>query len=115
MSDVLKYKSYTASVKFSSEDDVFYARVEGLNDLVSFEGKSVAELKKAFKEAIDDYVELCALKGKAPEKPYKGSFNVRISPELHRQVAVSAQHRQVSLNKYISQLLAFALKHEQQS
>ena len=81
MSDILQYKGYYASVNFSVEDDVFYGKIIGINDLVSFEGTSVSELKHSFQEAVEDYLETCSLIKKVPEKTYKGSFNVRIPSE----------------------------------
>lgn len=101
MNDTLKYKSYYAQVNFSGEDDVFFGRIIGINDLVTFEGASVRELKKAFHEAVDDYLETCRNLGKEPEKTYKGSFNVRISPELHRHAARQAALRKMTLNEFV--------------
>jgi predicted HicB family RNase H-like nuclease len=84
MNDVIEYKGFLGSVRFSADDGVFYGKIEGTDDLVSFEGSTVAELTDAFREAVDDYIGLCAKTGKRPEKSFKGSFNVRIRPELHR-------------------------------
>ena len=89
MKDILTYKGYIGTVHFSAEDDVFYGKIEGIRDLVSFEGQSVDELKKAFQEAVEDYLEFCKQIGKRPEKSYKGSFNIRISPEIHRQAIIN--------------------------
>ena len=85
MKDVLKYKEFIGSVHFSGSDEVFHGKIEGINDLVTFEGESVQTLKKAFKEAVDDYLRLCEQVGKPAVKSFKGSFNVRISKELHRK------------------------------
>ncbi len=78
MNDILEYKGYFASVHFSAEDDIFYGKIIGINDLVSFEGTSVPELKATFYEAAEDYLEMCKEMNKDPDKMYKGSFNVRI-------------------------------------
>ena len=101
MNDILQYKTYLATVHFSAEDEVFYGEIIGINDLVSFEGTTVKELKKAFHEAVDDYIATCEEVGKEPEKTYKGSFNVRIPMELHRQAAIYATVNKISLNDLV--------------
>jgi len=113
MSDYLKYESYTATVHYSNEDDVFFGKVEGINDLITFEGSSVAELKNAFHEAVDDYLETCKSLGKSPEKEYKGAFNVRITPDLHKKAAIVAVKNQMNLNEFIKTAILYAVKHEQ--
>jgi predicted HicB family RNase H-like nuclease len=110
MTDILEYKSYYASVHFSSEDEVFHGKIIGINDLVNFEGTTVKELKGAFHEAVDDYLETCKELGKEPEKTYKGSFNIRISPELHRQAAQYALLRGISLNDFVRNAIDFMIK-----
>jgi predicted HicB family RNase H-like nuclease len=111
MKDVLTYKGLIGSVHFSKEDDVFHGKIEGIRDLVSFEGRSVDELKKAFHEAVDDYLEFCKKLGKIPEKSYKGSFNVRISPEIHRQAAIKATMLGISLNQLVQKAIEKAVTH----
>jgi predicted HicB family RNase H-like nuclease len=105
MKDVIKYKEYLGTVHFSAEDEVFYGKIEGVDDLVSFEGKTVEELKKAFVEAVDDYEELCRETGKSGEKSYKGSFNVRIAPDLHREAARKSFELGISLNQLIEKAI----------
>lgn len=101
MTDVLQYKNYYAEVHFSAEDEVFHGKIIGINDLVNFEGSTVKELKKAFHEAVDDYLETCEELGKEPEKTYKGSFNVRIPSDLHRQAARYAALKNMTLNDFV--------------
>lgn len=105
MKDVMKYKDYIGSVHYSAEDEVFFGKIEGINDLISFEGHSVTELKAAFREAVEDYLELCNLNGKEPEKMYKGSFNIRIKPELHKKAAQKALIEGKSLNQYVEEAI----------
>lgn len=105
MKDCIFYKEYIGSVRFSVEDEVFYGKLEGIKDLVSYEGQSVGELKQAFHGAVDDYLEFCRKKGKEPEKPYKGSFNVRLSPELHRKLAQKAMTEGISLNQFVQKAI----------
>jgi len=97
----LHYKNYTGSVYFSEEDAVFHGKVIGIKALISFEGDSVGALTDDFHKAVDEYLKFCMVKGKEPEKPFKGSFNIRISADLHRKLALTATARGVSLNTLV--------------
>ncbi|HVW15227.1 MAG TPA: type II toxin-antitoxin system HicB family antitoxin [Mucilaginibacter sp.] len=109
MNDILQYQQYYASVHFSTNDEVFYGKILGINDLVSFEGASVKELKKSFREAIEDYIETCKTIGKEPEKTYKGTFNVRIPVNLHKEAAQFATVHDITLNEFVKVALSFSL------
>jgi predicted HicB family RNase H-like nuclease len=109
MKDVLKYKGFIGSVHFSTNDSVFFGKVEGVNDLLTFEGQSVDELVNAFHYIIDEHIKDCEKEKIEIEKSYKGSFNVRLSPELHRRIAISAKLRGESINKFISEVLSQSL------
>ena len=109
MNDILQYKDYVASIHFSSADEVFYGKILGIDDLINFEGVSVKELKKSFQEAIEDYLETCKELGKEPNKTYKGTFNIRIGTELHRDAAVYAAIQNMSLNDFVKTAIDFAL------
>ncbi len=106
MSNIMNYKGYVGSVEFSEADGVFYGKVMGIRALVSYEGTTAKELIEDFRNAVDDYLELCTAEGKEPEKAYKGSFNVRISPELHRQAAIFAATHQISLNSFVEKAMS---------
>jgi len=97
----LHYKNYTGSVEFSEGDAVFHGKVIGIKSLISFEGDSVGAITVDFHKAIDEYLKFCAANGKEPEKPFKGSFNIRISADLHRKLALTASARGVSLNALV--------------
>ncbi len=112
MNDYLTYEGYLGTVIFSAEDEVFYGKVYGINDLITFEGKSVKELKNAFEESIDDYLESCKALGKQPDKIFKGSFNIRISTELHRKAALISTKKNISLNDFVKKAISYAIKHE---
>ena len=112
MRDFIVYKDFVGSVHFNADDEVFFGKIEGIDDLVSFEGKTVAQLKKAFKEAVDDYLALCEESGKRIEKSYKGSFNVRISPDVHRKAKRLAIMKGVSLNQFIQKAVEEEVKRE---
>jgi len=109
MKDVIKYKDYLGSVNFSSEGKTFYGKIEGVHDLVTFEGASVTELVNAFEEAVDDYLALCKEEGIEPRKSYKGSLNVRLDVELHRKLSEYAYMKKISINKAIQNLLLSGL------
>jgi len=101
----MTYKDYICTVPYSEEDEVFHGKIEAINDLIMFEGTSVKELKKAFHEAVDDYLETCKEMGRDPQKPFKGSFNVRIPSDLHRKAAARATMMGVSLNQLVQKAL----------
>ena len=101
MNNTMEYKGYLGSVEFSEEDALFFGKVLGVRALISYEGESARELVEDFHGAVDDYLELCTEAGIVPEKAYKGSFNVRISPELHKRAVAAATAKQMSLNSFV--------------
>lgn len=109
MSNVLTYKGYFATVEFDGDSRMLCGSVVGMNDGVYFESQSAADIDRAFHEAVDDYLAFCAEKSKEPEKSYKGSFNVRVNPELHRAAAMAAAARKESLNQFVAEAIAAAL------
>lgn len=111
MKDVLTYKGFIGTVHFSAEDKVFHGKIEGIDDLVTFEGHSVEELIKAFHNEVDDYIALCKEMGKEPIRSYKGSFNVRISPEMHRKAVERATKKGLSLNQFVQKAIEKELVH----
>ena len=105
MIGMLNYKDYSGTVEYSTSDNVLFGKVLGIKGLISYEGDNVHALRKDFESAIDDYLAECAEDGVEPQKPYRGSFNVRISPELHRTLALySASHGQ-TLNSTVEEAL----------
>lgn len=112
MSNILTYKNYSGSVEFSAEDNIFYGKILGINDMVNFEGTSVEELRASFEEAVKDYIETCRKLNKEPEKTFKGSFNVRVPVELHREAYIIAQRNKISLNDLVKKSLHYMVKHE---
>ena len=98
MNNLLEYKDYFGTVEYSAEDNVLYGKVVGIKGLVSYEGNSVEELRTDFEAAVDDYLEMCNERGIEPQKTYKGNFNVRISPSLHKTLAMYALSHNRSLN-----------------
>ena len=105
MKDNIEYRGFLGSLHFDSDDETFFGKIEGIEDLVTFEGKSVSELKIAFKAAVEDYLDLCKRNKKNPEKSFKGSFNVRVTSELHRKIHRKALIEGVSLNQIVQRAL----------
>ena len=105
MNSMLEYKGYHASVEFDAEDNLFIGEVFGINDSLNFHGTSVTELKEMFKQCIDNYLDLCEKIGKKPDKEFKGTFNVRIPPELHKKAALKAARQNITLNQYVIQAI----------
>ena len=103
--DLITYNGFFGSVHYSAEDEVFYGKIEGVSDLVTFEGDSVSALKNAFQESVEEYVTLCKKHKKPLMKSYKGSFNVRIDPTLHQKAALIASHEGISLNQLIQRAI----------
>lgn len=101
MSNTIEYKGYIGSIEFSEEDARFFGKVLGIRALISYEGEDAHSLIEDFHGAVDDYLAFCEAEGIRPEKAYKGSFNIRISPELHKQAVVAAMSKQMSLNSFV--------------
>lgn len=106
MSNIIEYKGYYGNIEFSEKDKIFYGKVQGIKSLISYEGENADELINDFHTAIDDYLEMCNQNGKEPEKAYKGTFNIRISPELHKNAAIYASEHKMSLNSVVETALA---------
>ena len=102
---MMQYKGYSAKVEIDPDAGVLHGEVAGIRDVVTFQGESVAELEKAFKESVDDYLEFCARRGESPEKPYSGQFVVRVDSDLHRRLSIIAQATGTSLNALVADFL----------
>lgn len=108
MKNTVEYKGYTGSVEYSDEDGTFFGKVQFVRALIAYEGSNAEELRQDFHDGVDDYLSMCKEKNITPEQPFKGSFNVRVGRDLHRQLALEATRRGVSLNS----LIVAALKNE---
>ena len=110
MNNTMEYKGYLGSVEFSEADALFFGKVRGVRALISYEGENAHDLLEDFHCAVDEYLALCEAQGIAPEKAYKGSFNVRISPELHKQAIIAATAGQMSLNSFVERSIKRAVE-----
>jgi predicted HicB family RNase H-like nuclease len=105
---MMEYKGYLGRVEYDDEAGVFHGEVINLRDVVTFQGETVQELRQAFQESVDDYLAFCNERNEEPERPYSGTFTVRVPPELHRDAALQARLRNKSLNSWVAELLAEA-------
>ncbi len=105
MANTLKYRGYHGQIEFSAEDNLFVGHVIGIQDSLNFHGSSIDEITVSFHDCIDGYLEMCEAFGREPDKEYKGSFNVRISPPLHRSAAIQAEAEGKSLNQFIQEAI----------
>ena len=99
---ILTYKGYQGRFDYDPEADIFYGEVLHLTDVITFQGRSIDELKQALADSVEDYLEFCAQKGKIAEKPYSGRFNVRIAPEVHQRIALEAARDGISINSWVA-------------
>lgn len=102
---MLNYKGYTGAVEYDAEAKIFHGEVLDTRDVITFQGKSVNEIEKAFKESIDDYLKFCKERNEEPDKPFSGKFVLRISPELHHNIFLKARKKGKSLNNWIVDIL----------
>ena len=105
MNSMLEYKGYHASVKYDADDDIFIGEVFGIADSLNFHSASARELKKMFEQSIDNYLDLCQKIGKNPDKEFRGTFNIRVSPETHRKAALAAEQQKMTLNQYVAEAI----------
>lgn len=109
---MMTYKNYVAKIDFDSEAKLFHGEVMGTKDVITFQGKSVNELEKAFKDSIEDYLGFCEEKKKTPEKSFSGKLNLRLDPETHRQVAMLSATEEASINQWINEAIEEKLKRQ---
>ncbi|MDC6390405.1 type II toxin-antitoxin system HicB family antitoxin [Maribacter sp. PR1] len=112
MSDNLEHNGYFGSVEYSSRDGLLHGKVTGISDLVTYEGGSVKELKEAFEESVDDYLDTCKELGKEPDRFYRGVFNIRTSSEIHRELSIMAERKKMKLNELVNKAFNFLVKNE---
>ena len=108
----MTYKGYSGSVRFDDEAELFHGEVIGLRDVVTFQGRTVDDLKQAFHDSIDDYLDFCESRDEDPDKPFSGKFLLRVDPVLHRRLAELSAHDGESLNNWIVSRLGKLAKQE---
>ncbi len=108
---MMQYKGYTGRVEFDDEADLFHGEVIGLRDVITFQGRTVEQVKRAFRDSVDDYLAFCAKRGEEPKKPFTGKLMLRLPLDLHRKVYVAAKQSGTSLNAWITQALTHETEH----
>jgi predicted HicB family RNase H-like nuclease len=103
--NAMTHNGYSARIEYDDADGIFFGRIAGIRDGVTFHADAVDELRAAFREAVDDYVETCAKLGKEPQRAYSGQMMFRVSPELHRKAAQAAELSGKSLNQWAEEAL----------
>jgi predicted HicB family RNase H-like nuclease len=106
---MMEYKGYIGHIEFDDEASIFHGRVTNVRDVITFHGKSVTELRNAFRESVDVYLDFCAERGEKPDKPFSGQFVTRISPDLHRRASIAASMAGKSLNAWVAEQLQSAV------
>ena len=107
---MMEYKGYIGKVEIDEDAGILHGDVINIRDVITFEGSSVDEIHKAFRESVDDYLEFCAQRGETPEKPFSGKFVVRLPTELHRKAYIQAKLANKSLNGWVTEVLQSALR-----
>lgn len=102
----MNYKNFEAAVNFDEDAEIFHGEVVNTRDVITFQGSSVKELKKAFEDSVEDYLEFCRERGEEANQPFSGKLIVQISPELHRHLNQKAKHSGKSLNSLVEESLA---------
>src|SRR5574338_1176901 len=97
----MKYKGYEAVVEFDDEAEIFHGEVINIRDVITFQGDNVRNLKQAFHDSVDDYLEFCKERGEEPEKPFSGNFVLRIPPQTHQRAYEKARQQGISLNEWV--------------
>jgi predicted HicB family RNase H-like nuclease len=105
----MHYKRYEAVVEYDEDAEIFHGEVVNLRDVITFQGGSVAELKRAFADSVEDYLAFCNARGEEPEKPFSGQFIVRAEPALHKAMFIAAKRAGISLNKWVTKAIEHAL------
>ncbi len=106
----MTYKGYFAKINFDERDNIFWGKVLGVKDSITFEGETVTELKEDFQNAIDHYLVICEQEGIAPDKPYSGKLTLRLPPQTHAEIAQAAAQKGTSLNKWVADTLHRAVE-----
>ncbi len=114
MSNLINYKGYHATINFDSEDNILVGKVCWISDSLTFEGETIDEIVSAFHDTIDDYLAFCQENGKEPCKEFKGTFNIRITPDLHRAAAICAAAENITLNQFVSRAIESQINSNQE-
>ena len=107
---MMHFKDYIATVEFDAEAEIFHGEVVNTRDVITFQGKSVAELKRTLRDSVEDYLDFCKKRGEEPAKPFSGKFVIRLSPDTHRKAFIAAKKAGESLNTWVAEKIEEAAK-----
>jgi len=107
---MMEYKGYLSRIEFDDEANIFHGEVINIRDVITFQGKSVDELRKAFEDSMEDYLAFCAKRGEEPDKPFSGRFTARLSPEQHRKVILAAEKAGKDIEVWVEEALTQAAR-----
>ncbi|GHU77392.1 antitoxin HicB [Spirochaetia bacterium] len=102
---MMEYKGYLGTVEYDADAKLFHGDIVNTRDVITFQGTTVVEIERAFKDSIDDYLAWCKEEGAEPERPYSGKFNVRLPPELHKEAAITARKLKLSINRFVEKAI----------
>jgi len=102
---MMEYKGYLGTVEYDAEAKIFHGDVINTRDVITFQGTTANEIERAFRDSVNDYITWCKEEGVEPEKPYSGKFNIRLSPDLHRQIAILSKKMHISLNSFVEKAI----------
>ncbi len=102
---MLKHKGYTGDARFDADAGLFHGEVLDTRDVITFQGTTVDELRHAFRQSVDDYLDFCRERGEEPDRPFSGRLMLRLPPELHRYIHIEARREGKSLNRWITDRL----------
>jgi len=105
---MMEYKGYLARTQFDDEANIFHGEVINIRDVITFQGKSVDELRQALRDSVEDYLAFCAQRGEKPERPFAGQLRVRLSPEQQRQVILAAEKDGKGIERWVAEVLTQA-------
>lgn len=115
MKNMMQYKGFYGSIEYDADDLIFFGKLEFIRSLVSYEGESASDITKAFENAVDDYLAMCEKENLTPEKPFKGSFNIRIGEELHEKATIAASEIDLKLNEFVKNAIFHEIERTQKS
>ena len=107
---MMEYKGYLGKVEFDDEANIFHGEVVNTRDVITFQGQSVDELRQAFEDSVEDYIEFCLERGEQPERPFSGRFTVRLSPEEHRRIIFAATRAGKRVDNWVTDVLEQAVQ-----
>ena len=105
MTNMLRHKGYVGLVNFDAETGIIHGEVVNIRDVITFQGESVDEVKRAFVDSVEDYLDFCRERGEEPEKPFSGKLILRMPPQTHQEVHLKARQAGISLNEWVNQAI----------